>query len=108
MWCDILVQWHWEGRDQRRLHQGSFETSERANVARVSERAAEPIVAPTFLVVDISEAEEIEYVRRYKKPHRMIMQGISPVGGDTPRGALITAIREQYKHCKNWRANRVR
>ena len=38
----------------------------------------------------------------------LITHGIVASGGTTPRSAIITAIREQYKLRKRWRANRTR
>ena len=38
----------------------------------------------------------------------MITHGITSSGGTTPRSAIITAIREQYKLRKRWRLNRTR
>ena len=47
-------------------------------------------------------------MKRYTKLCRIITHGITSSGGTTPRAALITAIREQYKLRKRWRANSTR
>ena len=71
-------------------------------VARGSECTVEPgTVADT-------EVLELEAMRRNTKFSRMITRGISASGGTTPRSAIITAIRQQYKLRKRWRANRTR
>ena len=38
----------------------------------------------------------------------MIAHGIVASGGTTPRSAVMTVIREQYKLRKRWRLNRTR
>ena len=67
-------------------------------VARGSERVVDPGTA--------ADTEELEQgaVRLYTKLCRMITHGITTSGWVAPRAALITAIREQYKVRRRWRA----
>ena len=96
----------------------------RAKVARVSEHdpslAAASPAAPAVEQAHVSgytatagtpldeETLKEEAMKRYTKLCRIITHGITSSGGTTPRAALITAIREQYKLRKRWRANSTR
>ena len=70
-------------------------------VARGSERTAAPGTS------DDPEVLQEEALKRYTKLCRMITHGITASGGTSPRSAIITAIREQYKLRKRWRLNRT-
>jgi hypothetical protein len=50
-----------------------------------------------------SDLEELEHdaERQYAKLCRMILHGVTASGGDIPRAALITSIREQHNLRKN-------
>ena len=83
---------------------------------RASERSPEPTPVAPALVVDATEpdvgvAEQLEQAneRRYMKLCRILMHSMRGGSHDigTPRGALVTSIRESYKHRKKWRRNVV-
>ena len=72
----------------------------RAKVARVSEDHRLPAVP--VLVVEAGDAADVEELGKDAEQHYtnlcwLIIHVISTSGGDTPRAAIIAAIREQYK-----------
>ena len=89
----------------------------RAKVARVSERTPEPTPIVPALVIDATTPDEgieeqlaQEDQKRYMKLCRVLMYGMRGGGHDvgTPRAALVTSLREAYKHRRKWRLNVTR